>query len=63
MLLRAGVTMEGCGFDLLTPYTHHSELQVIKTLPLFSVLYNSLLQTLVSLVYYSLHYPFSGSGL
>jgi hypothetical protein len=51
----------GC-LDLLAPYTHHSKLWVITALPLISALYSSLLQTLVSSVYYSLHYPLSGNG-
>jgi hypothetical protein len=41
--------------DLLTSYTHHSELQAITVLPLIYTLYSSLLQTLASSFYYSLH--------
>jgi hypothetical protein len=33
-----------------------------RALPLISAPYSSLLQTLVSSVYYSLHYPFPGNG-
>jgi hypothetical protein len=44
--------------DSLTPYTHHSELQVNTVLPRISALYSSLLETLVSSVYYSPHYRF-----
>jgi hypothetical protein len=44
--------------DLLIPYTHHMKLHAITVLRLISVLYSSLLQTLVSSVYWSLYYPF-----
>jgi hypothetical protein len=33
--------------DLLTPYTHHSELQAIRAQPLIFSLYNSLLQSVI----------------
>jgi hypothetical protein len=45
-----------------TLYTYHSELQAITALQLNYTLYSLLLQTLVSSVYYSLHYPFPGNG-
>jgi hypothetical protein len=44
--------------DLLTPYTHHSELQANRASPLIPTLYSSLLQTLMSSIYFSLHCPF-----
>jgi hypothetical protein len=43
--------------DLLTLYTHDSKLQTI------SAIQSSVLQTLVSSVYRSLHYPFPDNGL
>jgi hypothetical protein len=59
------VTVDGVWIgwlNLLTPSTYHSELQAITALSLISTLYNSLLHPLVSLVYYSLHFPFPGNG-
>jgi hypothetical protein len=47
----------------LTPYTHHSELQINTALPLISALYSSLLRTLVSSLYYSLQYRFLATDL
>jgi hypothetical protein len=43
--------------DLVTPYTHQSELQAITALLLIATFYISLLHPLVSSVYYSLHNP------
>jgi hypothetical protein len=48
--------------DLLVPYLYHSELKAITALPLIYTIYSSLLQTLVSSVYYRLHQPFPGNG-
>jgi hypothetical protein len=53
------------GLDWMIGLIGHLFTQIVITsntaLPLFSALYSSLLQTLVSSVYYSLHNPFPGN--
>jgi hypothetical protein len=65
LLSLLGVTIRR-GLDGLFGFIDHLYAQFIITsntaLRLISAISSSLLQTLVSSVYYSLHYPFTGNG-
>jgi hypothetical protein len=63
ILSRVGVTIRRVSDWLFWIYcTYALVITSNRSLSLISALYSSLLQTLVSSVYYSLHCPFPGDG-